>query len=300
MQSFVYISGDGDGIRALVGKMSLADKEEDIARLGQAIDRGNGIFRSWALANDGKVIEIGGDEFRIKMPANKLADLPALREQYETATGATLSVGVGMRMSEADKALMAAKLQGKDRIQLYTEEVEEIIAQAEHPTEAQKITEEYLTQVKKSESPDYESAFHQHATKAQQTKAAQPEPMSDEVRAQVVKVLQDVQGHSQELEQIQQSNPKLYQSIVSLVQAMIAMARNNQPSPVKKSEGLEKDLMPGGKGDDMPDSDFDPEQLAIGIKTEMEEHGLDEARAKEVCKDHLSENKSYYSKEKKE
>lgn len=55
------------------------------------------------------------------------------------------------------------------------------------------------------------------------------------------------------------------------------------------------DLMPGGKGDDKTDSSFDDEQLRTGIRTEMREHGLDAARAKEIAKDHLTENPKYYS-----
>lgn len=53
---------------------------------------------------------------------------------------------------------------------------------------------------------------------------------------------------------------------------------------------LKKDLMPGGVGDDMPDSDFDPKQLEAGVQKEMREHGLDRKRAKEITKDHLAES----------
>lgn len=56
------------------------------------------------------------------------------------------------------------------------------------------------------------------------------------------------------------------------------------------------DLMPGGVGDDLPDSLFNPIELSLGIRTEAEEHGLDEARATEVAKDHLTEDPEYYSK----
>jgi hypothetical protein len=65
-------------------------------------------------------------------------------------------------------------------------------------------------------------------------------------------------------------------------------------------QGLFKaeDLMPGGLGDESPDQDFDPEQLKIGISTEMKEHGLDEARAAEIAKDHLTEDPHYYKLEK--
>lgn len=62
-------------------------------------------------------------------------------------------------------------------------------------------------------------------------------------------------------------------------------------------ELVKADLMPGGKGDNKPDEDFDAEQLKFGTQVEMEEHGLDEARAKEVAKDHLSEKADYYQKD---
>lgn len=63
---------------------------------------------------------------------------------------------------------------------------------------------------------------------------------------------------------------------------------------VKSEEELEKDLMPGGEGDDAPDSDFDKKALEFGIKVEMKEHGLDRERATEVAKDHLTEDPHYY------
>lgn len=65
-------------------------------------------------------------------------------------------------------------------------------------------------------------------------------------------------------------------------------------SPAFNKKLKKKDLMPGGKGDDKPDSAFDKEQLEAGAKLEAEEHGLDPARAREIAKDHLSENPNYY------
>jgi len=62
--------------------------------------------------------------------------------------------------------------------------------------------------------------------------------------------------------------------------------------------GAFEDKIPGGLGDDRPDSDFDPEQLRMGIKVEKE-HTIDAAKAKEIAKDHLSEDPRYYTKLKK-
>lgn len=50
----------------------------------------------------------------------------------------------------------------------------------------------------------------------------------------------------------------------------------------------------GGKSDYRPDSDFDPEELKIGIEIELE-HTNDREIAKEIAKDHLEEHPKYYS-----
>lgn len=54
---------------------------------------------------------------------------------------------------------------------------------------------------------------------------------------------------------------------------------------VLKKEGLSKND---------PDEKFDPEQLAMGIKVEVE-HGKSKEMAKEIAKDHLSEFPNYYT-----
>lgn len=56
-----------------------------------------------------------------------------------------------------------------------------------------------------------------------------------------------------------------------------------------------KDMIPGGLADDASTSDFDSDQLAIGIRIEME-HTNDEAIATEIAMDHLTEDPMYYSK----
>lgn len=408
----VFIAFDGDHIGRMVGRASLADKPEEVARISQSIERGNRIWQSWAESHGGQVINIGGDEGRLIVEAEYLTELPKIRDQYAEAVGSTVSVGVGMKLSEADKSLMAAKMQGGDRIQLYTEEVNALLEELQEKPEGEKLFEEYLdpeTGLQKAQpvamnqgqaagfsgasrshpaaptapreasehseaealrseladapqtaaGPDYEELFHRAASQTPEAAADKPQGLQDGVRAQVVKILQDVRAHAQELEQMQASNPDLYASVRNLVQAMIAMARGaagdqqpqdavqksetrvgqckwklgerrcqrtvtgdychdhrghwankiaRQEKEVKKSDKIEaepsedmptgnelsKDLMPGGKGDDRPDTDFDADQLAAGIKREMEEHGLDEARAKEVAKDHLTEDPKYY------
>jgi len=142
----VYVSFDGDGIGKLVGRARLADNVEEVRKVNQRIDRGNEIWKSFALRVGGSIIEIGGDEGALEIPADSLDELPAIAEQYAGAVEATVSVGVGMKLSEASKALLVAKLQGKDRILFYTDEMEKAIAEAQKDegTEADKLADEYL------------------------------------------------------------------------------------------------------------------------------------------------------------
>lgn len=63
------------------------------------------------------------------------------------------------------------------------------------------------------------------------------------------------------------------------------------PLTLKKA----KELIPDGNAADQPDSDFDPKQLAMGVKVELE-HTKNKALAKEIAKDHLAEIPDYYTK----
>lgn len=63
----------------------------------------------------------------------------------------------------------------------------------------------------------------------------------------------------------------------------------------KLNHFINEDKVPGGKGDNAPDSKFDAEELKKGIKHEME-HTDDKEVATEIAKDHLSEDPQYYTK----
>lgn len=140
------VSWDGDSIGQKVGRATLADDVEEVRRVDQAIQAGNEIWKSWCLAAGGSVVEMGGDEGRVEVPAVALTDLEQTRHAYETAVNATCSVGVGRKLSESAKALLAAKLRGKNRVVFYDKDVEAEIAEAnkKQETEEQKIGEEYL------------------------------------------------------------------------------------------------------------------------------------------------------------
>jgi hypothetical protein len=67
------------------------------------------------------------------------------------------------------------------------------------------------------------------------------------------------------------------------------------PEHVKKAvASLSADIIAGGKADGKTNSDFDPQQLAMGRKIERE-HTSNPALAEEISRDHLEEFGNYYS-----
>ncbi len=147
----IYISYDGDSLGNKVGRLALNDKIPELKTLSRRIEAGNDIFVSWCLAHGGELIGAAGDEGRFIISSTALDDLPRKREEYASTVGATVSIGVGMSLSDSDKALLLAKIRGKDRILFWNSDMEQewkdaISAKFENKTEGQKIQEEYLTQ----------------------------------------------------------------------------------------------------------------------------------------------------------
>ena len=56
-----------------------------------------------------------------------------------------------------------------------------------------------------------------------------------------------------------------------------------------------RDRLPGGKASGMSPRAFDPEQLKIGMRVELE-HTPDPRIAREIAMDHLAEDPTYYTK----
>ncbi len=124
----VFIAWDGDHIGRQVERAGINDDVEGLRRISQSIDAGNAVWKSWVESHGGSLISMGGDEGRAEVPADYLDELPKIRVQYGERVGSPVSVGVGTKLSEADKALVAAKHSGGDRVVFFTDEIDELVA----------------------------------------------------------------------------------------------------------------------------------------------------------------------------
>ncbi len=282
----LFLCFDGDHIGRQVGRAVLTDDVSEVRRVDQAINHGNEIWKSFALRAGGSVIEIGGDEGRIELGVDHLGEVADITRQYAEAVGATVSVGVGMKLSDSAKALAVAKLRGGNQIVLWTPEMQQELDAVPQKTEAEKIGEEYLSKGDEqhdtgknrgahagfgghhkpgsatTDKPKATQGDHDPAKVAQHTikegadamptpemthsaddleqslhDAAQAQEKDDttstvhddmgldQLKKQIVATLAGVKAQMPILAQLKQTAPDAYQSIMNLVQGVLALGK---------------------------------------------------------------------------
>ena len=268
--------------RALDIGRDLPSDDVDALRVeSQNIDGANCVWRSWCENNGGSVVELSGPEGVLEIAPEFLDTLPKIKAQYAEAINAEVAVGVGIKLSEAQKALKLARNRG-GKICLYGPQVDEELKAEEdrkHPTGGiDKLAADFLNKaapplnqgdgagIQGPSQPsvpsvmppmgegsghsegevaqgvadgapsapegthaesDLEERMHEMAAQQEEQDQQTPEAPSsgNEIKAKVVAVLKQVQVAAPQLEQMAQSNPEIYEAIVNMTNAVIAMAR---------------------------------------------------------------------------
>ena len=123
--AWIYVSIDGDNIGNAVARAEATDNEAELKSISQKINAGQQVFTMWAQLNGGEMIEQGGDEGLCKVPATAMEQVEELRQRYLEAVGATATVGIGERVSQATKARELGKLTGKNKTVVFDESTEQ-------------------------------------------------------------------------------------------------------------------------------------------------------------------------------
>lgn len=117
--SDVYIAINGDDVGTTIGQAIAADDHEGVQSTSQAVKDAHGTIAEWVEQQGGQEVTSSGDEGVYIVPEEALDQLEEITAQYEEGAGHTLTVGVGGSMSEASKALIYGKLNGKNQIVEY-------------------------------------------------------------------------------------------------------------------------------------------------------------------------------------
>lgn len=296
-------------------------------------------MKAWAMAVGGAPILDLGHTGAVQVPTDRMTELPPISKKFEQLCDATLSIGVGMSLSESYTAMRFSMLKGGDRISLYHVEMEDVLndANKEEPGELSGLikAQEGMAGLQDESNQAGFAASAQHgaggqfAAKPAETHAPtaappppdQPDPGSidfssntqnpnggqvqpegegeEDPRTAVVNALKQIKQQAPVLEQLKQTNPDAFNAVKEVVDAMILMAQGMATQDESVQKSEHEDKLPGGLADKKKPSDFDQEELKAGIAHEKE-HTNDETLAQEIAMDHLTEDPHYYSKLKKD
>lgn len=149
----LFVSYDADHFAGLsIGNARLNDDVDQVRRMSQCIDLGNEIWKSFAMRVGGNVVECCGDKGAIEIDASFLSEVPEITEQYSKAVGDSVSVGIGLKLSESSKALMVSQFRGGGQMLLWHPDMQKEIDDAgeQSDTNAHKILEENLEKADRS------------------------------------------------------------------------------------------------------------------------------------------------------
>lgn len=138
----------------------LNDDLVELRRISQVIEAGNKLWESFAQRSEGQLCGSGGDEGAVSVEATHLGELPLIAQQYADSVGATVSVGIGMKLSESSKAVLIAKLRGKNQIVLWEPSMQAEIDAVKPQNEADKLADEYLLNKGGEGSGRYDHHLH--------------------------------------------------------------------------------------------------------------------------------------------
>lgn len=160
----LFLAFDGDNAGQHVGTAVLMDDAQKLHEISNRIDAGGRAVKAWVMSKGGQMVSLGGDEGVAIIDPRFEPELEDLRAKYQQAAGFSATMGIGFSLSQAGKALLAGKLQGKDQLVKYDSSIENILEQAhEHPEdeEAEKINEHYLDHVMGGQDDDIHGDEHE-------------------------------------------------------------------------------------------------------------------------------------------
>jgi hypothetical protein len=167
-ERFKFIAYDGDGIGRKVGRSILANDLDELRHISHLIEAGHALVQRWIKDRQGIWINGGGDEGNAAVDPAYIDELDQLRKDYEYLVGATMSMGVGNTPAEAGRALLMAKLKGKNCVVKFSHNIEKEVLKikkrarkgAFKSMEEHKLAEAYL---KKAEEAPIEEEIVEEA-----------------------------------------------------------------------------------------------------------------------------------------
>jgi hypothetical protein len=127
-ENMVFLATNGDSVGDHIGNAIASDDHEGLKNITSSVKNGHSMIEQWVVSHGGEVVISSGDENILTIPQQALDELEQVKDKYSELSGVTLTIGIGSSMSEAAKALIYGKMNGKDQIVEYSPEMDEQIS----------------------------------------------------------------------------------------------------------------------------------------------------------------------------
>lgn len=220
----------------------------------------------------------------MQVPFGLAEQLPNIIQGFNESLGEKVAAGIGMTFEEASHAAQDSVVSGE--IEMF--DPEDQMAKALHvPTRRAEPGIQLPVNLFNPETPDDEVYKETRHTKDAEIQAPTMEESMQIDGAYIQMMLQQMGGGQPQ--QPQQGMEGGEEGGAPPTRDLLETLHGEQVQGYNPKEHLE-----GGLGDGVDPNSVNPQQLALGVKVEME-HTNNEAEAKEIALDHLTEDPNYYS-----
>lgn len=135
----IFLAINGDDVGSKIGSAIASDDRDNLLNTRAQVKEAQDMLNEWAAQFQAEELSSSGDEVLWSIDESAIEDLDNVQQQYQQISGHTVTIGYGSTMSEAIKALIYGKVNGKNQIVEYTPEID---AKLESPEEAREEIEE--------------------------------------------------------------------------------------------------------------------------------------------------------------
>lgn len=121
----VYVAWSVDHMEGLTAAALMSDNVEELRRISGDLRRASENIKAWGIAAGGSSVLDLNLLGVMMVPPDQMTELPAIAQRFRDMTDGTISIGVGMSLSEAYVAMKHSQGGGGDRIALYDPSMEE-------------------------------------------------------------------------------------------------------------------------------------------------------------------------------
>ncbi len=217
------------------------DLPEELVKFSAPLEQAFVDLKNWATNEGaGRALSVFGGQISMEMPMDKISDLTTFLKRFEYTAKVRFAVGVGVTTSEAYAAMCQSEGEGAVRVVLYNESLEE-------PSQLVKAEEEadmhpdLTANLGLNDEPEGDDAAPKMDPQGKGDPKVKKEEQSAKIK--IIETLQMLKEHAPTIAQLKELNPKAFEAVKRVVDAMIQMAQKD----LAKGDGELAKVDPIGK-----------------------------------------------------